>query len=184
MTLKTTIWNITGTPYYKCRLIDSNFKVIKLWFEKDLGQKAVSCESMKFSGIIPKTQLIQSGNYRELLFHEKDARPITEVDLESLPPNLVKKLQTEHYHLFFTREIPLKRDEKGELDIGKIASTHPITKDIPGEWLYETLRSTFIPQIMKTPDERFAWLREVLIVAVIGVMGIAAMAFAYYMLKG
>jgi hypothetical protein len=179
--LKVKWWNFRRIPYYYWRIIDNNFQVIYSQLEKDIGQKAFICQDRDFAGIIPTDRpVLLDGSCKELVYTFNDARPITYVDINDYPE--IKKLaKKEKRFIFFTRMVKPVRYEKKivagiEKDVpvyevdGVIGTLGYIQKDIPTRWLKKTLESQFIPMIQETPPEKFGWLREVAMLAIIGVI--------------
>jgi hypothetical protein len=152
---------------------------------KVAGQNYYIDQTRRMAYLIPPdSRCFIDGNKYRVLFDLNDATPMNDLR-EVINSEIMKeieaeiKIPTKHYKFLFWSKNYSEDEIKHERSQWKLMPPIPIERvGIRPELFMEWLESNTTGAILRKPEEKFAWLREVFMVAIIAIMIILVAGFA------
>jgi hypothetical protein len=177
-------YNLLGIKHYVIERYKGNVLISRSRM-KVAGQNYYIDTNRRMAYLIPPdSRCFIDGNKYRVLFDLNDATPMNDLR-EVINSEIMKeveaelKIPTKHYKFLFWSKNYTEDEIKHERSQWKIMPPIPIERvGIRPELFMEWLESNTTGAILRKPEEKFAWLREVFMVAIIAIMIILVAGFA------
>ena len=174
------IYDVRGIPYFHIRIVDDSFRVIHQAIKRDIGQKWYIHKKSRRAYLMPsKALMIKKGSKTEITFNYHNGMPLIPDETSEEQKGIIAEIKKDYQNILskFNNEfIDTNLGKNG--DIKKVVHK-PITysnKMVEPVFLYEALKSKFIPDILQEPKNSFEELIPLLIVVIV-VVGVVAAAY-------
>lgn len=177
-------YNLLGIKHYVIERYKGNVLISRSRM-KVAGQNYYIDHKRRMAYLIPPdSRCFVDGNKYKVLFDLNDATPMNDLR-EVINAEIMKeieaeiKIPTKHYKFFFWSKNYSEEEIKHERSQWKLMPPVPIERvGVRPELFMEWLESNTTGEILRKPEEKFAWLREVFMVAIIAIMIILVAGFA------
>jgi len=176
-------YSLLGVKHYVIKRYKGNV-LISTKRMKVAGQNFFIDTNRRLAYLLPPdSRCFIDGNKYEVLFDLNDATPMNDLK-EVLNPEIFKQIMTdmkipeEHYKFIFWSKKYTLAEIESEKAKWKLVPPVPIERvGIRPDLFMEWLESNTTQEILKKTPEKFAWLREVFMVALIAIMVLGVTAF-------
>lgn len=176
-------YNLLGIKHYVIERYKGN-NLISRSRMKVAGQNYFVDQSRRMAYLIPPdSRCFIDGNKYRVLFDLNDATPLNDLR-EVINSDILKEIEAElniplkHYKFLFWSKNFTEDEIKRERSQWKLMPPIPIERvGIRPELFMEWLESNTTGSILRKPEDKFGWIREVLMVAIIAIMIILVAGF-------